>query len=191
MDHKEGMRTIDWVMAICSIMVLLLFIILPPVFRVIFVEETPPKMEQANTLTNPTFDDSMYSKVSCLKQETLEDSIKIRNIVFAVRDNALKMWTDATTYTYWLDSKENENLFAQASLKCDNQNLYQNILGFYYDCYTSENTIRITKKYDLSKFQTTTINDQGQDIVLSSEYAFDQDVEAIKTSLSRVGYTCQ
>ena len=105
MDHKEGMRTIDWVMAICSIMVLLLFIILPPVFRVIFVEETPFYATH-NLHTNKNgiykgieFSEELEKRIvkKCLykkdwdKVEFFDNAAKALGIVFMKFDNQEEM----------------------------------------------------------------------------------------------------
>ena len=193
MEKKKGMSLVDWVLSIGAIIVLVLLIVLPPVFRVVFEEEKPADNNTKPDVVDTTkkFDDSMHTKINCLKQENLSGYVRVRNITLAYDENTLKKWTDATVDTYLLDSKENENLFAEARLQCSNKDIYNNISGFYYSCNTLDNAVEVTKKYDLDVFNIVTLKDGDKDIIVSSEYLLNQNVEEIKLNLVNSGYTCQ
>lgn len=197
---KVGLSSIEWILSIMGIILLLLVIVLPPVFRVVFKEEVQEEnnnnsniQENLNTEEKTTIDDTSYTKITCTKQESTSNYIETVNVVLAHQNNLLKILTTTSVKTYLLDTKESENLFAEAKLACSNiSDQYYQVTGYSHSCNTSVDAVHVTQKYDLNNFQSTLVNNQdGTTTQLQTAYSLDQNVEDIKMSLVNDGYTCQ
>lgn len=132
-EQKVGLSTMNWILCILGIVFFSSFIILPPIFRVVFKEEapsTPPVVEQ----TEKAF--------SCFKE--LEDIEGYKSYQYTIRgvNNVLNMVAYTENFKY-------QALPEGASLECDSLNsMYTGFDGMYYNCQILENEkttdIRIT-----------------------------------------------
>lgn len=199
MNKKIGLSKLEWTLSILGIVLLLLLMILPPVFRIVFEEELPdvkpatPDVKDDTIKKEPEIDDSSYTKISCMKQTPNASYVEVSSIILSADNELLKVYTDSVVNTYYLNSKDSESLYAEAKLECSNvsDNFYQ-VGGLNFNCSSSEDTVSFTTKYDLSKFvPTTVINKENKQTKFESSYVLDQNVEEIKASLITDGYTCQ
>ena len=189
-NQKVGLTKTEWILSITGIVLLVLLMVLPPLFRIIFEEETinaeneNNQIEQVPSNQEAKIDDSNLTKTICMKQTTSSDYIDNSVIILSHDNNLLKVLTEDTTNTYTLSSKESESLYTEEKLSCNNTpDKYYQITGFNYSCKVSASSVQTTKKYDLSKFEST--NEFHPSFILN------QDITEIITSLTSEGYTCQ
>lgn len=200
MEKKEkvGLSRLDWILSISGIILLSMVIVLPPLFRVVFEEkiEVPDENNQIVEDTDTTeikINDDKYVKVMCMKQVTNPDYIENLVVTLAHENQSLKVLTEDIIYTYLVNTKDGESLYAEAKLACTNiTEDFKTVAGFNYSCDVKDDSVQITKKYDLADFQPTSVVDyQGTVIQLVSPFIFDQSTAEITTSLTSQGYTCQ
>ena len=187
--QKVGMTKLNWILSIGGIIILLILMALPPVFRIVFEEKeniSPSKdnIKPDDTSNKPDssadIDDTNLSKVICMIQTTDDDYIENYTITLAHQDKLLEMFTEDITHTYLFDSKESESKYAQEKLACNTTNTNAN--GLLYTCRATDDTIQTIKKVDLSKATST-------DSKISLTYH--QNIDDITTNLTNSGYTCQ
>lgn len=196
MENKEKVRmtTLNWILSILGIILLIILMALPPIFRVVFEEEPIIENKPSNEVQEikpseqDKIDDTMYTKVTCMKQTTYAEYIENSILILAHDGEQLKVLTEDITNTYLLDSKESENLYTEAKLNCKNKVEYDSIKGFNYSCSSTTDSIDTIKKYDLSVFNNTV--DQLENGIKPS-FILDQNVTEITTSLTSEGYTCK
>lgn len=199
MNKKVGLSKLEWILSIFGIILLVLLIVLPPVFRVVFEEENPvdtkPKPEEKDNQIKKEaeIDDSAYNKVTCIKQVPNASYVEVSSIILSTDNGLLKVYTESMVNTYYLNSKDSDSLYTEAKLECTNvsDSFYQ-VKGLNYSCSSSEDSVSFTKKYDLARFTPTTVtNKVNNSISFNSSYVLDQNVEEIKNLLVTDGYTCQ
>lgn len=186
--QKVGMTKLNWILSIGGIIILLVLIALPPVFRIVFEEKENVNTSKDNIKPDDTsnkpdtsdIDDTNLSKVICMIQTTDDDYIENYTITLAHQDKLLEMFTEDITHTYLFDSKESESKYAQGKLACNTTNTNAN--GLLYTCRATDDTIQTIKKVDLSKATSA-------DSKISLTYH--QNIDDITTNLTNSGYTCQ
>lgn len=194
-NKKIELTTLNWVLSIGGIILLSLFIILPPVFRTVFkeeviVEQKEPAEEEV-PVQNNGIDDSNYSKITCVRQIVQADYGENNEVILAHENNLLRVYTINSNSNYSLNTKENESLFTDSKLACtNNKQSLTNIVGFNYNCDVTENSINETVKYDLSIFEVSNLP-TDKSTLFSPSYTFNQDVTAVMNLLINDGYTCQ
>lgn len=194
MENKEkiGMSTFNWIASILGIVLLIILMALPPIFRVVFeeepvVENKPSNEVEEKSLKEDLIDDTMYTKVTCIKQTTYTEYIENLILILAHDSEQLKVLTEDITHTYLLDSKDSESKYAEEKLACKNKPEYDAITGFNYSCSTTTDSVETTKKYDLNTFN----NAPNQSISeINSLFILDQNITEITDSLISEGYTC-
>lgn len=197
-NEKVGLSKLDWILSISGIFLLSMLIVLPPLFRVVFEEKTEIPMEN-NPIVEDTdnteikINDDNYAKVMCMKQVTNTNYIENLVITLAHENQSLKVLTEDTIYTYLITTKDGESMYAEAKLACINiTDDFKKVTGFNYSCDVKEDSVQITKKYDLANFKSTSVVDYAGVVVqLNSPFIADQSTAEITTSLTSQGYTCQ
>ena len=182
-EVKIGMSPFNWFLSIVGILILLSFIVLPPVFRLVF-----PKPEE-----EAPFVDTIVIK-------TLKCSVNNRLVEEHVEN-------DIITFKYYQDqmrsySRTKENVYTDIeSFDTDRQKYgrlstaYSILEGVEYDA-SPDNvnlTISIKEKYDFGLFSPRTVSIPGEEetIDLDSEYKLGESVDKIKNNLIELGYTCE
>lgn len=194
-NKKIGLTTLNWILSIGGIVLLSLFIILPPVFRGVFKEEVvigekEPAKEEV-PVQNNGIDDSSYSKITCVRQKIQADYGENNEVILAHENNLLRVYTISSNSTYSLNTKENESLFTDSNLACtNNKQSLTNIVGFYYNCGVIDNSVNETVKYDLSIFEVSHLPTDKVNLFTPS-YTFNQDVTVVMNLLINDGYACQ
>ena len=197
-NKKIGMSTLKWILSITGIILLILLIILPPIFRIIFEEEYIVDNENSNKIeeipsNKEEVEDNNYAKITCIKQTTYPEYIDNSIVVLAHDNNLLKVLTEDIPHTYLLDSKNSESMYTEEKLSCNSidDSIYQ-ITGFNYSCQATIDSIQTSKKYDLNKFEPTSVTTKdGEILEIKSSFILNQDIADITTSLTSEGYTCQ
>lgn len=196
MENKEkvGMTTLNWILSILGIILLVILMALPPIFRVVFEEEPEIENKPSNVVeeTKPNeqdkIDDTNYTKVTCMKQTTYEEYIENSILILAHNNQQLKILTEDITHTYLLNSKESESKFTEEKLNCKNKEEYDSIKGFNYSCSSTNDSIDTIKKYDLNTFNNATNQLENG---INPSFILDQNITEITTSLISEGYTCK
>jgi len=160
-NKKVGLTTLNWFLSISGIIILSLFIILPPVFRTVFkeeviIEENEP-VEEKEPVQNNGIDDTNYLKVTCTKQNPLVDYNETSQIILSHENNALRILTINSNRTY-LNTKESESAYTDSKLLCSsNKDVLSSISGFNYNCDITDTNINETIKYDLAVFEVNNL----------------------------------
>lgn len=192
-QEKVGMTLLNWILSILGIILLIILIAIPPIFRVVFEEEPvienkpSNEVEEIKPSEQNKIDDTKYTKITCIKQTTHTEYIENTILILAHDNEQLKVLTEDITHTYLLDSKDSESMYTEEKLACKNKPEYDSITGFNYSCNTTNDSIETTKKYDLNTFRNTT--DQLISEVNPS-FILNQNITEITTSLISEGYTC-
>ncbi len=201
-NKKVGLSTWEWILSITGIIVLILLMAMPPVFRIIFEEseivnlpEEENKDEDKNKDNDKTVvDENKYLKVTCSKQDySSNDYVETKGIILSHQENKLRIVTEISTRIYKLDSKDNENLFAKEKLACTSiPESYKQVKGYNYTCTGSDDSVQITETFTLDKFkESNVVDNDGNQKEIKTIYSYDQDLETIKISLTSDGYVCQ
>lgn len=203
-EKTKGLGLKEWIFCIGTILVLTLFMVLPPVFRIVFVDEAekrnPEPIITPTPTNNPTkpdtkleFDDSTYEKEICTKNvDSASPYIESVQMIFSHKEKNLKMYTETSIKVYDLLDGEQIELFEQEKSKCEYPPAsYFHIKGYQYSCKTEENKIEATEKFNLETFSNTTIEEDGKLKVVSVLYFYNQNVDIIKAGLESQGYTCE
>jgi len=193
-NKKVGLTTLNWFLSISGIIILSLFIILPPVFRTVFkeeviIEENEP-VEEKEPVQNNGIDDTNYLKVTCTKQNPLVDYNETSQIILSHENNALRILTINSNRTY-LNTKESESAYTDSKLLCSsNKDVLSSISGFNYNCDITDTNINETIKYDLAVFEVNNLPTDKLNL-FSPNYTLNQDITVIQNLLINDGYTCQ
>lgn len=200
-NQKVGLSNTELVLSIGGIIVLILLIALPPIFRIVFEEETYSSnhdngntvIEEKPVTNEQTIDDSSYTKITCMKQTTNSEYVNNTTIILAHENGLLKVLTEDNINTYLLNTKESEGLYTNEKLACNNlPNSFKQIDGFNYSCNVTDDSVHITKKYNLNSFKPTSANNhEGVSISINSPFIINQNTTDIVTSLTSEGYTCE
>ena len=181
--EKVGISGIELFLSIMGIMFLLSFIILPPVFRVIFKEKINP-----DTLV----DELKIETLICTKDNYYsEDSKNTSNITMTYYNDKVrtyeikekKEYTDTTTYA---TEKQSLGLLSTA---------YSLANGIELVVNASDTDLIITTIESCSPgtFKSTTISlpDVEQEFKINSKYTTIDSVKQIKEDLETDGYKCK
>lgn len=203
-DQTKPLSIKEWIFCIIGIVLLTSFMVLPPLFRIVFAEDeftptltpTPPSLDEEGKepeTVNP-IDLSKYDQVICVSNiEEIGDS-KITQI-FAHQDKKLKVYVEKTERTF-SQSKEEFDLEESKEGSCSlPPKEYLNVSGFEYQCGASnslsETLVVMENRFDLKRFSDTTVTIGEEIRVLSVPYYLDQDVDAIQSNLEAQNYSCQ
>ncbi len=201
---KKALSTKEWILCIGAITILTLLMVLPPVFRIVFQEDTPNNTlaptptptdlgdEPSTTETSP-IDDSQYEKVICTKEETNSETYQELNTFSLAHENGqLKIYSSINKKTYQLSEESDHSSFLKEKTSCDEvPSVYLTIRGFNYDCTSSENEIQLTQKFDLSNFKEKRVTINQEEKLITTPYYLDQNVRVIRKDLEKQGYVCE
>ncbi len=190
-EKKMGIK--EWIFCIAGIILFTSFMVLPPVFRLIFPKEdiVTNKKEPSQKPNKPEgpiiVDDSSYDKITCRK--TLPTN-EIVEIVLSHDERKLKVYIEKNTQSY---QETTEEEFQKIKQDCDYpQAPYLRIEGFQYICDSQNKNVTITKKYDLKTFANTTITlEDGSIDLVSIPYLYNQNIDNIQKNLENEQYICK
>lgn len=190
-EKKMGIK--EWIFCILGIIIFASFMILPPVFRLVFpvehtiLEEPKPSQKPSEPEGPIIVDDSAYDKIVCKK--TLPTN-EISEITLSHKEKRLQIYIEKNTNSYQNVSEEE---FNKIKTDCDYpQSPYLRIEGFQYICENQDRKVTITKKYDLKTFANTTITlEDGSVELVSVPYLYNQSIENIQKSLENEHYICE
>lgn len=136
-EQKVGLSTMNWVLSILGIMFFSSFIILPPIFRLVFKEEEilPPIVEQVER------------SFSCSREEEGEEGVNsYQYSVQGVNDSL-----NVVAYT----EKNSQILsFGEGISECDTLNsIYSNSQGMYYLCQEADQNKQVDVRITVSIYQ--------------------------------------
>lgn len=191
-DVVKKMGIKEWLFCIAGIILFTSFMVLPPVFRLIFpveqiIDKKPEPSQKPEEPEGPiVVDDSSYNKIICRK--TLPTN-EISEITLSHEDGRLQVYTEKNTKIY---NEITEEEFKKIKENCDYpQSAYLRIEGFQYLCENQDKNITITKKYDLKTFANTTITlEDGSIDLVSVPYFYDQNIDNIQKNLENNQYIC-
>lgn len=199
--EKKKLSVKEWILCIGGILFLTLLMVLPPTFRILFEEEASfvpsPTKEPEVTIAPSMVPEKPQTKeeiVLCTKsgetsplyQESLEIQLIHNNL-------DLKKEKEIVIRTYDSTNPIQVEEWNKTLASCNPVPLYyRDIQGFDYSCESSDDTIQITKTYDLTSFVNTTTNiDQDTIEVLSTPYFLNQNVDIVRIGLENEGYYCR
>lgn len=181
-QEKVGLTTMNWILSIGGIILLSLFIILPPVFRVVFKEAEKPQEE---------IKEYPMITTTCYKENIQTDTTTdVVTYIFQHKNNELKSYTKTTKKSY-LDP----NIY-----DTDKQSFgrlvtaFSVLSGYNYTVTPSEEEdyLLVQENYDLAVFKSTMIVIPGntEPTSVSSEYLFNQSINEMENELTVDGYFC-
>ena len=204
MKKIMGLSLIQWNLCVGGILVLSSFIVLPPVFRIVFEqpveEQNGPDNSDDYLPSSPggssgnLIDDSKYDRIICTYDDENHTAYPYRDslgILLFHEDNQLRIVSETLSRVYSLDTDENKEEFAEIQRACQEiPDSYYQIKGFNYECSTGGNSIYMVKKFDLASFDPTSVAVNDQDEIKTS-YTLNQNVLEIVSQLELAGYICE
>ena len=202
MKKIMGLSLIQWILCVGGILVLSSFIVLPPVFRIVFEqpveEQNGPDNSDDYLPSSPggssgnLIDDSKYDRIICTySDESSSDYRDSLGVLLFYEDNQLRIVSETVNRVYPLDTKDNEAKFAEAQLACQEiPDSYHQTRGFNYECSTGGNSIYTVRKFDLATFDPTLVSESDKEVI-STNYTLNQNVQEIVTQLESAGYLCE
>lgn len=202
-ENKE-LSIKEWIICLGGILILLLFIALPPIFRIAFAEEEPfspiPTMDpSANPEVTPhpdyaDIDETKYERVVCkvsginnlgYPEET--------EVTFGYEDNKLKVHVAKSVVTFDINNQDQKNRFEIEKANCNKTyEVFGIIRGYKRYCSYTSNSLIVIQKFNLARFSNTAVSDiDGNPVLISPGYTFNEDVTSIKTTLEGKKYTCE
>lgn len=201
--QKSPLSVKEWMFCISGLTIFTLLVVLPPVFRIVFADDsdggnlpiaTPiPTMDlQSNKKETEPIDDSKLEKLVCTKTEVHENSYQEDiTLTLAYEDGGLQIYSDTNKKTYDLALEDQAALYQKEKLTCDDiPKSYLTISGFNYGCTSTENSIEVIEKFDLNIFKEKKVTVGEEEITFSSPYYPKQNVRLIRRELEKVGYAC-
>ena len=180
-EEKIGITPINWILSILGIAVLLCFIILPPVFRVVFKEEV--KVPD---------DEPIIEHLTCTKNNYVTtDHFENDSITFNYVGNKVNTYSRVTEMTFHnLDDYEKvrDELGRLATA-------YSLLDGVEYIVTPDVGSLKITltQKFNLGTFKSTSVTVPGdlEPTQLTSDYTHSQLIKDIKADLIDEKYSCK
>ena len=183
-EKKIGLTLVNWILSILGILLFASFIILPPVFRVVFKKEVKePEPVEEIVIVNMTCTRNSYTV-----NDHLEDNVV--KITYA-KDSLLK-YSKRTVQNF----KNNTTAYEQEINKQGRLTAaYMLVDGVEYNVspQVSELKIIVEENYDLDKFkeESVTSPDSEEVVEVKSEYKKGDSANGIISSLTSNGYNCQ
>lgn len=182
-DRKVGLSIFEWIISILGIIVLVMLIVLPPIFRTVFKEEKLP--ETPNVVLD-------LDEVTCSKDLVDDSNNKITdNYVFKTHLNQVKIYSNKTTIRY-----DDVVLYQGDKIRYGHLvTAFSVIAGYKYNVEPNddESTLIIDEEYDLAIFSPTTVTVPGDSDAtnVASDYALSQNMVQIRQELETNGYLCK
>lgn len=180
--EKIGLTTTNWILSILGIILFSCFIILPPVFRVVFKEEakTPEEETVYPNITTICYKDKI-SGIEYIDNEKISfqhQNSKIKQITKEIS----RKYNDPLIYQ---QKKQSYGVLVTA---------FSIISGYSYSITPNDNdaNIQIIETYDLTYFTPTMIVVPGdtEPTSIKSDYELDESIINIKEKLTASGYYC-
>jgi len=181
-EEKIGLTPKNWILSILGIIILICFIILPPVFRTYLPEE---KEEIEEPVVAPVL------TITCLKEQiNNEKYIDNEKYIIKHQDNKILEYTKETNRTYrdplvYQQEKQSYGELVTA---------FSILTGYEYTATPEDNLsqIIIVEDYNLSTFNPTMIVVPGdtEPTSITSKYQFNDLIINAKQDLSTNGYVC-
>lgn len=180
-NKKVGITLKNWILSILGIIILSTFVILPPVFRLVFKDKPIEKPNKVYPMLTTT----------CVKNNiNSSDNTNSITVTLNYRNSQLKNYSKVTEKVY-------EEPSDYEKFKKDYGRLVTSskiIDGFDYklDLNDDDSILLITEDYNLGTFVTTAVVLPGdsKSTPIESEYVFDQSITVIKQKLTTNGYVC-
>ena len=180
--EKIGLTTMNWILSILGILVLSCFIILPPVFRVVFKEEVKEEIPE----------EIIIKTLICEKNNIITDQY-IENSIFTFHyfNDRIRIYSKESNRTYndsviYANDKQQFGRYVAA---------FSILSGYGYSIDPDDDhyIIKINEKYDLGLFQPTVITVPGDTLATSidSTYTLNDSVSNIQHQLVNDGYICR
>lgn len=202
-ENKE-LSIKEWIICLGCILILLLFIALPPIFRIAFAEEEPfSPIETMDPSVTPgvtphpdyaDIDETHYERIICEGTGTNNLGYPEEvEVTFGYEDNKLKVHVIKSVTTYDVNNPNQKDRFEIEKANCNkNYELFGAVRGYKRYCSYTANSMIVTQKFNLARFSDTAISDtSGSSILISPDYTFNQDITAIKTTLEGKNYICE
>lgn len=164
-EPKSGLSILNWILVVGGILLLTSFIVLPPVFRIVFKEEKPPVKEE-----------SQKRKVNCMKTTNEEGIDGTYQYFIDVENESINLvsFTKIEKYTQVPEEIINE---------CNTSNqTYASQDGLYYNCQVLENQLTQDARVTRSTYTGP---------ALPFMIDFKQNYSTIKEELTSTGFTCE
>jgi len=166
-EQKVGLSTMNIVLSVFGIIFFSMFIILPPIFRLVFKEDAP---------IIPPVVDPVEVSFSCFMET--EDTEGYKSYQYTIR--GLGDLLDTIAYT---ENFKYQVLPENASWECETlNNTYGGLTGMYYNCRILENDKTIDTRITVSTYQGSVpmVLENYQGETLTTYY----------TKLVNSGFTC-
>ncbi len=181
MNKVEALTAKDWILSILGIIILLCFIILPPVFRTFLKDEV--KLPEPTTYPVVT--------LNCYKDNiTYDDYTDKVNFTFYSQNAKISSYSKKIERVY-----SDEIIYQQEKLNYGKLvTAFSVINGYQYLVTPNDDlfSLIINEDYDLNKFQDTKIMIPGDDDTteVKSDYYLNDNIDSIKESLINDSYIC-
>ena len=181
--EKLGITPVDWILSILGILVLSCFVVLPPLFRIVFKKNVKP------------IDDApvVVEQMICTKNNFVTDGHMTNDSIdFTYMKDVISKYTRTTEMSF--DSVDTYEQMKQEYGKLATAYSFAGA-GVNYVVNADDGTlkIKISEDFNLGSFQPTTVTIPGDDheTQIVSEYTRDDLVSNIKADLIDAKYTCK
>lgn len=181
-EKNNGLTPMTWVIAILGMILLSCFIILPPLFRIVFKDKTVPLPD----------DQPVVEHMECVKNNYVTDNhYESDTIKFSYLNNRINLYTKKTVMTF----NDTESFDAEKDMLGKLVTGYSFVKGASYVVTPNVSDLKIivTQEFNLGTFQTTSVTLPGdlQPTQLTSDYTRDNSINDVRIELTNSGYTCK
>ena len=190
-----GLKTNEKIICVFFILLILSFIVLPPILREKTKREKAEAIEKAKKAMEGSgssiFDDIAGTVgLSC----TLYNESGERRIDFSYTSADKLTGYDVTEVENFDEAtvSTSEEFKKKASLCTETETLFDNVSGYRRDCRQRTNRFITTISYTLSLFNEKTVKQaDGTEIKITSDFKNTDKKAVVKEKLEKEGYTCQ
>ena len=181
-EVKVGLSPINWILSILGILIFASFIILPPVFRVVFKEKVKEEIPEEKVI---------ITKMVCTRNNhPVGNHSETNKIEITYHKDSLKTYKKHTTEYFKISTSFEEekisknNLTTAASL----------VEGIVYNLSKDDSnlTINIDEEFDLVVFKDDVVKlpETEEEVKVTCPYKLNDSATGIISALTTEGYTC-
>ena len=183
-EEKVGLTVTNWLLSIGGIIVLLLLIILPPVFRTVFKEKEIVKEIVKEYITTGT--------LICQKDAIMNTDYKDNEaLIIKYKNNDIESYTVRIERTY-----QDPNVYEIDKITYGRYTTaFNEINGYNYAAtFNSDNSsVMIVSDYNMKEFLPTTVTIENIDepVAITNHYLLGDNLETTNNNLTTNGYACE